>query len=235
MRHPIRLLAIASVAAILCACAGMSGSSSSGTSSSSAASGKGMAMGFFITSTNPGKGADFGGLAGADQYCRTLASAVGAGQRTWHAYLSTTAANGQPATNARDRIGKGPWTNAKGEVVATSVDDLHSANNKLGKQTSLTEKGGVVNGYGDTPNMHDILTGSTPDGRASPAANDTTCRNWTSGDQGSAIVGHHDRKGTNPDPIANASWNSSHGTQGCSIAALNRSGSAGLLYCFAAD
>ncbi|WP_427915210.1 hypothetical protein ACPWT1_09965 [Ramlibacter sp. MMS24-I3-19] len=190
---------------------------------------------FFVTSANPGKGADLGGLAGADQQCKTLAASVGAGQRDWHAYLSTTAANGQPAVNARDRIGKGPWKNAKGEVVATSVEDLHSVNNKLGKQTSLTEKGGVVNGRGDTPNMHDILTGSTPEGRASTAANDTTCRNWTSSDQGSAIVGHLDRTGTNPDPVANASWNSSHGTPGCSMPALAKVGGAGLLYCFAAD
>jgi hypothetical protein len=189
-------------------------------------------MGFFITSANPGKGADFGGLAGADQHCQALATAVGGGDHTWRAYLSTTGAGG---TNARDRIGKGPWKNAKGVVVATSVDDLHSANNKLGKSTSLTEKGGVVNGRGDTPNMHDILTGSMPDGRASTATNDTTCRNYTSSDQGSVLMGHHDRDGTNPDPVANVSWNSSHGSSGCSTSALASTGSAGLLYCFAAD
>ncbi|HEY1230822.1 MAG TPA: hypothetical protein VGF26_26245 [Ramlibacter sp.] len=233
MRHPYRLLAIASVATALAACAGMSGSSSS--SSPGAASGSANRMGFFITSTNPGKGADFGGLAGADQHCKALATAAGAGQRNWRAYLSTTAADGQPAVNARDRIGKGPWANAKGEVVATSVEDLHGPGNKLGKQTSLTEKGAVVNGRGDTPNMHDILTGSTPDGRASTAANDTTCRNYTSSDQGSVLMGHHDRTGTNPDPVANASWNSSHGSRGCSPSALQSTGSAGLLYCFAAD
>lgn len=191
-------------------------------------------MGFFITSANPGKGGDLGGLAGADRYCQSLASAAGAGHRTWRAYLSTTAAGGQPAVNARDRIGRGPWRNAKGEVVASSVEELHGSN-RLGKQTSLTEKGGVVNGRGDTPNMHDVLTGSTPDGRASTAADDTTCRNWTSSDAGSAIVGHHDRTGTNPDPVANVSWNSSHGTPGCSIPAFNRTGGAGLFYCFAAD
>ncbi len=192
-------------------------------------------MSFFITSANPGQGANFGGLAGADRHCQALATAAGAGNRTWRAYLSTTAAGGGALVNARDRIGRGPWFNAKGVQVASGVDDLHGARNRLGKDTSLTEKGAVVNGSGDTPNMHDILTGSTPDGRASTATNDTTCRNWTSGDAGSAIVGHHDGKGTNPDPVANASWNASHGTQGCSIPALNSTGSAGLLYCFAAD
>ncbi|WBY03372.1 hypothetical protein PE066_07530 [Ramlibacter tataouinensis] len=190
---------------------------------------------FFITSANPGQGANFGGLAGADRHCQALATAAGAGQRTWRAYLSTTAAGGGAVVNARDRIGRGPWFNAKGVQVASSVEDLHSANNRLGKDTSLTEKGAVVNGSGDRPNTHDILTGSTPDGRASTAANDTTCRNWTSGDAGSAIVGHHDRKGTNPDPVANASWNSSHATPGCSLPALNSTGGGGLLYCFAAD
>lgn len=217
--RPVRLLAIGAAAVVLASCASQPKST----------------LGFFITSSNPGKGADFGGLAGADAHCQALAGTAGAGGRTWRAYLSTTAANGQPAVNARDRIGKGPWKNVKGEVVATSVDDLHSANNKLGKQTSLTEKGGVVNGRGDTPNMHDILTGSTPDGRASTAANDTTCRNYTSGDQGSVLLGHHDRTGINPDPIANVSWNSSHGSAGCSPAKLQATGSAGLLYCFAAD
>jgi hypothetical protein len=219
MHRPLRLLALAGAAVLLASCATQPKSP----------------MGFFISSANPGKGGDLGGLVGADQFCQSLASSVGGGDHTWRAYLSTTAANGQPAANARDRIGKGPWKNAKGEVVATSVDDLHSANNKLGKTTSLTEKGAVVNGSGDTPNMHDILTGSTPDGRASTAANDTTCRNWTSSDQGSVLMGHHDRKGTNPDPVANVSWNSSHGSRGCSTSALQATGSAGLLYCFAAD
>jgi hypothetical protein len=219
MLHPSRLLAIAAVG-ILAACATPAQKQ----------------MGFFVTSANPGQGANFGGLGGADRVCQTLAASAGAGQRAWHAYLSTTAADGQSAVNARDRIGKGPWLNAKMEQVAAGVDDLHGASNKLGKQTSLTEKGGVVNGFGDTPNMHDILTGSTPEGRASTAAtSDTTCRNWTSGDTGSAIVGHSDRTGTNPNPVANASWNSSHGTRGCSVPALNSTGGAGLLYCFAID
>ena len=151
-------------------------------------------MGFFITSAGPGKGADLGGLAGADAHCQKLAAAAGAGARTWHAYLSTTAAGNQPAVNARDRLGAGPWTNAKGVTVATSVADLHSPNNKLSKENSLTETGAVVNGRGDTPNRHDILTGSTFEGNASTEAGDTTCRNWTS-TAGQAMLGHSDRQG----------------------------------------
>lgn len=192
-------------------------------------------MSFFITSSNPGKGGDLGGLAGADKFCQDLATAAGAGGKTWHAYLSTSPAAGQPAVNARDRIGRGPWKNAKGEVVAANVEDLHSANNKLGKQTSLTEKGGVVNGSGDTPNMHDIMTGSMPDGRAFTTGNDMTCRNWTSSTTGAAMLGHHDRKGTNPDPVANVSWNASHPSRGCDMESLKGTGSAGLLYCFATN
>ena len=192
-------------------------------------------MSFFVTSANPGKGGDLGGLAGADRFCQSLATSAGAGDRTWRAYLSTEAMDGQPAVNARDRIGAGPWTNAKGVVVATSVADLHGANAKVGKDTSLTEKGDVVSGFGDPVNRHDILTGSRPDGTlAMPApGKDTTCGNWTRSEGGSAMVGHHDHKGTNPDPVANASWNSSHGTRGCSLDQLKASGSAGLMYCFA--
>jgi hypothetical protein len=192
------------------------------------------AMTFFITSTGSGKGADFGGLAGADKHCQTLATAAGAGNHTWHAYLSASAAGGSPAVNAKDRIGKGPWQNVKGAVVAKDVADLHG-NNNLNKQTGLTEKGEVVNGFGDTPNRHDILTGSTPEGTAFTGSDDKTCGNWTKSGEGSAIVGHHDRNGTNPDPVKNASWNSSHGTRGCSDDLLKTTGSAGLLYCFAAD
>jgi len=194
-------------------------------------------MSFFITSANPGKGGDLGGLAGADRQCQALAASAGAGGKTWRAYLSATEAGGQPAVNARDRIGAGPWRNAKGVVVATSVADLHSANAKLGKDTSLTEKGEVVSGFGDPVNRHDILTGSRPDGTLAPAAagKDTTCGNWTRSVDGSAIVGHHDKKGTNPDPVANASWNASHGTRGCSVDQLKQSGSAGLMYCFAVN
>jgi hypothetical protein len=216
MSRPLVLLAVAA-AALLTACAHGPRSSTS----------------FFITSANPGKGGDFGGLEGADRYCQSLAATAGAGNRTWRAYLSTVAANGQPAVNARDRIGNGPWFNAKGALVAYNSSELHSVNN-ITKQTALTEKGEMVNGRGDTPNMHDILTGSTADGRVAAGSNDS-CRNWTSSDAGSAIVGHHDRNGTNPDPIANISWNASHGTRGCGMEALKSTGGGGLLYCFAAD
>lgn len=186
------------------------------------------AMSFFVSSTGKGNGADLGGLAGADQHCQTLATAAGAGQKTWHAYLSTNGADGKPAVDARDRIGSGPWQNANGVVIARNVDELHGANN-INKQTALTEKGEVVNGSGDTPNMHDILTGSTPDGRAS----DATCNNWTSSStEGAALVGHHDRRGLDDQPPAK-SWNSSHPTRGCSQEALRSTGGAGLLYCFA--
>jgi hypothetical protein len=188
-------------------------------------------MSFFVTSTGPGKGADLGGLAGADKYCQTLAAAAGAGQKTWRAYLSTSAAAGAPAVNARDRIGSGPWVNAKGVVIARNVDELHGANN-LTKQTALTEKGEVVNGRGDTPNMHDVLTGSQPDGRALAGDKDTTCGNWTRGGEGSAIVGHHDRVGLGDDE-ASRSWNSSHASRGCGMDALRSTGGAGLFYCFA--
>jgi len=192
-------------------------------------------MSFFVTSAGPGKGADLGGLAGADRHCQQLAQAAGAGGKTWHAYLST---QGDGAVNARDRIGKGPWQNAKGTVVATSVDDLHSANNKLTKETNLSEKGEVINGRGDTPNRHDILTGSQADGRAFPAGEDRTCKNYTSSTQGAVMVGHHDRKGLN-DSAPMLSWNSSHPSRGpdggCSQADLKSTGGDGLLYCFAAN
>jgi hypothetical protein len=188
-------------------------------------------MTFFVTSANPGKGADLGGLAGADKYCQSLADAAGAGKRTWHAYLSTTANNGGKVVNARDRIGKGPWYNAKGQMIAKSVDDLHTAPN-LTKQTALTEKGTVVNGRGDKPNMHDILTGSDSQGRAFAGASDTTCSNWTSGEAGSAQVGHSDRTGIRED-VAMKSWNHAHPSIGCSMPALIRTGGAGLFYCFA--
>lgn len=181
---------------------------------------------FFITSANPGKGGDLGGLAGADAYCKQLAMAAGFGDKNWRAYLS----NEQPPVNARDRIGKGPWYNSKGVMIAANVDELHGTN-KLTKETNITEKGGVVNGRGDTPNMHDILTGSTPDGKVVAGA---TCNNWTASSGSSAMVGHHDRNGTNPDPVANVSWNASHKTRGCSTQELAGTGSAGYFYCFAA-
>ena len=168
---------------------------------------------FFLTSNGIGNGGNLGGLAGADNHCQTLAQAAGAGAKTWRAYLSTQAADGAPAVNARDRIGKGPWKNAKGAVVAKDVADLHSANNNLTKQTSLSEKGEVINGRGDTPNRHDVLTGSQPDGTAFAAGEDRTCKNWTSSTQGAAMVGHSDRLGLRDDD-ASKSWNTSHPSRG---------------------
>src|SRR5437588_1847753 len=171
------------------------------------------AMTFFITSVGSGKGADLGGLAGADQHCQMLAQAVGAaGNRTWHAYLSTSASGGQPAVNARDRIGRGPWQNTKGVVIARDVNELHGTNN-LNKQTALNEKGEPINGRGDKPNMHDILTGSQPDGRTFSGDQDMTCHNWTSSGEGAAMLGHHDRQGLRDDD-ASKSWNSSHQSRG---------------------
>jgi hypothetical protein len=190
-------------------------------------------MGFFVTSAGPGNGADLGGLAGADKHCQMLATAAGAGGRTWRAYLSAAPAGGAAAVNARDRIGRGPWANAKGAVVATDVDQLHGTNN-LTKQSALTEKGEVINGRGDTPNMHDMLTGSTPEGRAVAGDADTTCGNWTKSGEGSAMVGHHDRMGLDEQPPAK-SWNSSHGSRGCGQEALKGTGGNGLFYCFAAN
>jgi hypothetical protein len=195
-------------------------------------------MTFFITSAGSGKGGDLGGLAGADKQCQALAQSAGAGAHTWRAYLSTQAEGGQAAVNARDRIGKGPWKNAKGETIATGVDDLHSAGNKLNKQTALNEKGQPVNGRGDQPNQHDILTGSQPDGTAFAAGEDRTCKNWTSSTEGTAMVGHHDRQGLRDDEPSK-SWNSSHLSRGqgggCSQDALRSTGGAGLFYCFAAQ
>ena len=204
-----------------------------GIAGSGVAAAQASAMTFFVTSTGSGKGADFGGLAGADKHCQTLAAAVGAGGRTRHAYLSASAAGGTPAVNARDRIGAGPWQNAKGVVVARNVDELHGTNN-LTKQTALTEKGEVSNGRGDNPNKHDILTGSMPDGRAYTDGADHTCGNWTKSGDGAAQVGHHDRVGLGT-PEAAQSWNSSHPTNGCSDPALVTTGGAGLLYCFATN
>ena len=194
------------------------------------------AMTFFVTSVGKGSGADLGGLAGADAYCATLAKAAGAAATatSWRAYLSTTAPGGEPGVNARDRIGKGPWKNAKGVVVAASVAELHSDNNNLGKLTSLNEKGEVVSGRGDAVNMHDVLTGSDSAGYYSTAAGDTTCGNWTKSGEGSAIVGHIDRVGLK-DSWNMRSWNSSHGSRACGQDALKSTGGAGLFYCFAAN
>ena len=191
-------------------------------------------MTFFVTSVGVGKGADLGGLAGADRHCQQLAAAVGAGAKTWHAYLST---QGSGAVNARDRIGKGPWQNAKGVVIAKDVAELHGANH-LTKQTALTEKGQVNNGSGDKPNRHDMLTGSQPDGTAFADGQDHTCKNWTSSTQGSAMLGHADRKGLTDDEVAR-SWNAAHPSRGkdggCSQADLRSTGGDGLFYCFAVN
>jgi hypothetical protein len=193
-------------------------------------------MTFFISSVGSGKGADFGGLAGADAHCQKLAQAAGSKRKAWRAYLSTTEPKGQAGVNARERIGKGPWHNAKGVMVAKSVEDLHSDKNNLSKQNSLNEKGEMIPGGGDKPhNMHDILTGSDPQGMYSTAGGDTNCRNWTSSAEGSAIVGHHDRTGLMQTTRHMTSWNSSHGSAGCSQEALIKTGGNGLIYCFAAD
>ena len=205
--------------ATLAACGGMPGGKT-GTS-------------FFVTSAGLGKGADLGGLAGADKQCQALASAAGAGNRTWRAYLSQQPTANVPGINARDRIGKGPWMNAKGAVVATDVANLHAVNN-LTKQTALTETGTGVNGRGDTPNIHDILTGSQPDGAFIAGNVNSTCGNWTQSGEGSAMVGHHDKTGLD-ESVPAKSWNSAHMTRGCSADALKSTGGAGLLYCFAAD
>jgi hypothetical protein len=188
-------------------------------------------LGFFITSSGSGDGANLGGLAGADRICQTRGAAAGGGARTWRAYLSTSARRGAPAIHARDRIGSGPWLNARGVQVASSVAELHSPAGRLNKESSLTERGVVVSGRGDTPNTHDILTGSQSDGTAFAGDADRTCGNWTSSGEGSAQVGHHDRTGGGQDPT---SWNSAHASRGCSQGNLQATGGNGLFYCFAA-
>ena len=220
-RARLSLVAASTFAAtvIVAACAGSMGGSSG--------------MGFFVSSANGGKGADLGGLAGADKLCTSLATAAGAGNRTWRAYLSTVPVPGTAGVNARDRIGTGPWTNAKGVVIAQNVTELHGANN-ITKQTALTEKGEVVTGRGDTPTMHDILTGSQPDGTAIAGQVDSTCRNWTSSGEGAAMVGHSDRTGLD-DSAPAKSWNSSHQSRGCGIDALKATGGDARIYCFAAN
>jgi hypothetical protein len=223
MRRNHRWTLLVPTTVLVAACAGMPGS--------------GGGMSFFVTSAGTGAGADLGGLAGADRHCQTLAAAAGGGGgKTWRAYLSTQGKDGAQTVNARDRIGKGPWHNAKGELIARDVDQLHGAN-LLTKATALNEKGGIVNGRGDAPNRHDILTGSRPDGTAFAAGDtDMTCGNWTrSGTEGAAMVGHHDRAGLDTSPPA-LSWNSSHPSRGgCSQAALRGTGGDGLFYCFAAN
>jgi hypothetical protein len=214
----VTCLAIAAAAGALAACGSMTANPD---------------MTFFVSSTNGGKGADLGGLAGADKLCTSLATAAGSAGHTWHAYLSTVTVPGTRGVNARDRIGTGPWRNAKGVVVAKDVTELHGANN-INKQTALTEKGDVVNGYGDTPNMHDILTGSQPDGTAIAGNVDTTCHNWTSSGEGAAMLGHTDRTGPN-DSAPLKSWNSAHQSRGCGLDALKSTGGDGRLYCFAGN
>lgn len=187
-------------------------------------------MSFFITSAGSGDGANLGGLAGADARCKQLADAVGVSGKTWHAYLSAKASGGQPAVNARDRIGNGPWYNAKGVLIARNVAELHSDQANLNKDASLNEKGEVVKGRGDTPNQHDILTGALMDGTLSPDTTDTTCGNWTSNGPGAAWLGHFDRVGGGTNPT---SWNSAHLSRGCSQQNLVGTGGNGYFYCFA--
>jgi hypothetical protein len=226
MRSPGKWLvpaAMAGVAIVVAACAGMQGG--------------GQNMSFFVSSAGTGKGADLGGLAGADQHCQKLAAAVGSTGKTWRAYLSTQGTAGAQTVNARDRIGTGPWYNVKGAMIARDVEHLHSASNNVNKESALNEKGQVVEGRGDKPNRHDILTGSRTDGTAFAAADpDMTCGNWTrSGAEGAVVVGHHDRSGPTADPWA-TSWNSSHQSRGgCSHKALVGTGGDGLIYCFAAN
>jgi len=190
-------------------------------------------MSFFVTSTGKGNGADLGGLEGADAHCSALAKAAGSKQTNWKAYLSTALPGGEAGVNARERVGKGPWYNAKGVMVARNVGELHSGKANINKQTALDEKGNPIKGRGDTPNEHDILTGSDPMGLYSTAGGDTTCGNWTKSGDGSAIIGHHDLQGLK-DTRHMKSWNSSHGSRGCSQDQLKASGGAGLFYCFAA-
>lgn len=194
--------------------------------------GKKSVMTFFITSRGPGKGGDLGGLRGADAHCQALAKAEGAGDHTWRAYLSTSAAGNQPAVNARDRIGKGPWYNGEGNRIALTLDELHRGMNAIDKENAVTERIDPVNGVGDTPNRHDILTGSQGDGSAFPPGSDLTCSNWSSSGAGRAQVGHHDRQGQGD---GSKSWNSAHASRGCSQADLEATGGAGLFYCFAID
>ena len=193
---------------------------------------------FFVTSTGVGKGGDLGGLAGADAHCQRLAQAAGAGNRTWRAYLSTQAVGGAQAVNAKDRIGAGPWQNAKGQVVAKDVNDLHGANVNLTKTTALDEKGNPIPGRGASPNKHDALTGTQMNGTAFGPGEDRTCRNWTSSTQGSAMLGHIDREGLS-DTVEAKSWNASHPSRGsdggCSQNDLKSTGGDGLFYCFAAN
>ena len=220
MHQPVRhSIAAALVAAALLSACGTTGGKSG--------------MSFFVASSGPGRGADLGGLAGADRQCQALATSANAGNRVWHAYLSQQPTASMPGVNARDRIGNGPWLNAKGVVIANDVAQLHGSNN-ISKATALTERGDMINGRGDTPNMHDMLTGSQPDGTFIAGDVDTTCGNWTRSGDAAAMLGHHDKTGLD-DSVPAKSWNSSHQSKGCSMDALKSTGGAGLFYCFAAD
>ncbi|HYF59013.1 MAG TPA: hypothetical protein VEA81_08655 [Burkholderiaceae bacterium] len=223
-----RLGAVAVAAAVVAGCSGMM----------EGATGGPQGMSFFVTSVNPGRGGDLGGLEGADRHCQSLAAAAGAGNREWRAYLSTQGAQlaDSTAVNARDRIGTGPWRNAKGVVIARNVEDLHGPRNNLTKETALDERGQMVNGRTEKPNKHDILTGSRPDGTAFPGGQnaDMTCGNWTRGGDGSAMTGHHDRAGPNNAYPWATSWNSAHPTTGCNMERIRSTGGDGLFYCFAA-
>lgn len=223
MRTAIHRTALLSLIFFVAACAGKDVAKSESSES---------AMSFFITSAGPGDGANLGGLAGADAYCKELASTAGAGGKNWKAYLSASSDGTNAAVNARDRIGVGPWRNANGVVVASSLDELHSEQNNLTKETSISETGAIVNGRGDTPNRHDILSGSQLDGTAFGDGEDHTCSNWTSSGTGSAQVGHHDRQGGGANPT---SWHSAHASRGCSQSDLQGSGGDGLFYCFVAN
>ena len=226
MRRSVLLASAVAAAGLLAACSSMGTGSGSGMGGSSG-------MSFFVTSQGSGRGADFGGIEGADRLCNSLASAAGS-TKVWRAYLSTQPVGSRAGSNARDRIGTGPWRNAQGVVVASSVADLHGPNNNITKQTALTEKGETVKGRGDQPNQHDVLTGTQPDGTSIAGEVDTTCGNWTKSGEGAAMVGHHDRTGLDESAPAK-SWNSSHQSRGCGVEALKTTGGDGRLYCFATN
>jgi hypothetical protein len=224
MKHKAMLVAVAVAMAL-------AGAAHAQDKAKEQAKGQPKDMTFFVTSVGKGNGADLGGLDGADAHCNALAKAAGSKHTNWKAYLSTSLPGGDAGVNARERIGKGPWRNAKGVTVARNLNDLHSEKSNVTKATALSEKGEPIKARGDTPNEHDILTGSDPLGMYSTAGGDTTCGNWTKSGEGSAIVGHHDRAGLK-DTRHMKSWNSSHGSRGCSQDQLKSSGGAGLIYCF---
>lgn len=232
--HSIRSLALAAALTLAAGGTSLAQGQGQGTGGGQAQPPQFPDMTFFITSTGGPDGANFGGLEGADNHCQTLAAKAGAGGKTWRAYLSTQAGDGKPAINARDRIGNGPWANPRGVQIAANVEDLHSDNNKIGPETGVAENGRLIPSRLYVVNQHDVLTGSTLEGRAYPPGDDMTCGNWTKGGEGKAQIGHFDRLSGRTGPVA-TSWNSAHATRGCSHPALKSSGGAGLLYCFAAN